>query len=135
VVEAQVRPDVRTRLAVVLGGAVGVLLRAGVSALVPATGRGLPLGTLTANLTGALLLGALVAVAEREGLHASPTVVLAGTGVLGAYTTFSTFAVEVLDLLGPDPVLAVTYALVSVVGGLAAAAAGRWLASGRAVAP
>ena len=52
-------------------------------------GRGFPWGTLAVNLSGAFLLGVLVGAAlSGEGLR------LLGTGLLGGYTTFSTWALE-----------------------------------------
>ncbi len=83
-----------------------------------------PVGTLTVNITGALLLGLV------SGLALGPTAaLLAGTALLGAYTTFSTWMLETQRMaeerrLGP----AVLNIVLSVVLGLAAAAAGLWIA-------
>jgi CrcB protein len=60
-----------------------------------------PTGTLAVNVSGALLLGLLVAVAmgERSGWLGPPWLPAAvGTGFLGAYTTFSTWMIETLRL-------------------------------------
>jgi CrcB protein len=83
-----------------------------------------PSGTLTINLTGSLLLGLLAGLAAHHGLAPQALTVL-GTGLLGAYTTFSTFSYETIRLLEDG---AVAEATLNVVGslalGLAAAAAG-----------
>jgi CrcB protein len=52
-------------------------------------GRGFPFGTLAVNLTGAFALGLLVGATVHGDAYR-----LAGTGLLGAYTTFSTWALE-----------------------------------------
>lgn len=86
------------------------------------TTSGFPAATLLANVAGAFLLGLVLTrvLARRGPLPAS----LLGTGALGALTTFSTFALETVELLGTAPALAVAYALASLALGPAAAAAG-----------
>jgi CrcB protein len=107
--------------AIALGGGLGSLARYGISrACPPATGA-IPWSTLAINLTGSLLLGMLVvAVTEIWRPHRLVRPFL-GTGVLGGYTTFSTFAVEVRGLPAGHAWL---YLTLSVVGGLAAALVG-----------
>jgi CrcB protein len=68
-------------------GAVARLLLDG--AVARRLGRAFPFGTLAVNLSGALALGALVG--ERLGTH---PYAVAGTGFVGAYTTFSTWMLE-----------------------------------------
>ena len=58
-------------------------------------GRGFPLGTLSVNALGSLVLGLLYALASRRALSPEVHLVL-GTGLCGALTTFSTFSVETL---------------------------------------
>ncbi len=87
-------------LAIATGGAIGALLRfyasSGVYLLL---GRGFPYGTLFVNVSGSLLLGVLYAVFQ-ERTEISPEVRLALTiGLLGAFTTFSTFSMETLQLI------------------------------------
>jgi CrcB protein len=73
----------------VLGG-LGALARFVIDALVSAnTGARFPLGTLLVNLSGALVLGVLVGVALHGNAY-----LLAGTAVIGSYTTFSTWMLE-----------------------------------------
>jgi CrcB protein len=102
--------------AVALGGAVGALARYGISELLPEHRGELPVGTLLVNLVGCLLLGVLVAH-HRESAWLRPVL---GTGVLGGFTTFSTFAVQSDHLLDRAPGIALLYVAVSVLGGLAA---------------
>ena len=113
---------------IALGGAAGALLRYGVSEWVTAPRGGFPLATLLANISGAFLLGLasllLVRLEVSTALRLGLTV-----GVLGAYTTFSTFSVETLDLLNDGEWrTAALYVLASVAGALAAAWAGQSLA-------
>lgn len=114
----------RRRLAVFVGGMVGGLGRLGLSAFLAGDG-GVPWATLVANLSGALLLGYLV----TRLLHAAPatsvSIPLLCTGMLGSYTTFSTFSLETWQLLDHGRALLATgYALGSVFVGLLAAAVG-----------
>ncbi len=122
---ARSRPDqprTRTVLALIsVGGALGSLARYGLGVRWPDNGHLLCYTTLAINLTGALLLGALV-MAVTELWPGRPLLRPAlGTGVLGGYTTFSTFAVQVQQL---PPERALAYVLASAVGGVLAAAAG-----------
>jgi CrcB protein len=108
-----------------LGGALGALARWGVAELLPHPDDGWPWATLLVNLTGCLLMGVLLAVLggrDREPAWARP---LLGVGVLGGYTTYSAFGVEVVELVDVGRVLlAVGYVLASVLGGALAVAAG-----------
>ncbi len=108
-----------------LGGALGALARWAVAEVLPPSPPGWPWATLLVNLSGCLLLGALLAVlAARAPDAAWPRPFLA-VGVLGGYTTYSTFAVEVVRLTESGAVLgAAAYVVVSVVGGVAAVVAG-----------
>ncbi len=117
----------RRRLAVVAGGMVGTGARIAVSRLVP-PGGGWPWGTFAANVSGALLLGYLLTRILHAGTRSSVVVPLVGTGVLGSYTTFSTFAVETLQLVDAGHAAeGAAYAAASVVVGYLAAIAGaRW---------
>lgn len=89
-------------------------------------GHRFPWGTLLVNVSGSLALGVLVGLVLHHGLDPDLRTV-AGTGFLGGYTTFSTYAYETVRL-GPTR-RAVTYAVVSTVAGIGAAAAGLALAS------
>ena len=113
-----------------LGGVLGALARWGLGAALPSPG-GLPWATLLVNLTGCFLIGALHGrLAHRSPEPAWVRPFLA-VGVLGGYTTYSAFAVEVVDLVDDGALLvAAGYVLASVVGGVLAVALGA-LAAGR----
>jgi fluoride exporter len=107
-----------------LGGALGALARWLFAEALPSPG-GWPWATLVVNLTGCFLLGALVAVLAARSPEPSWARTFLGVGVLGGYTTYSTFAVEVVDLVDAGALpLAVGYVVLSVVGGVAAVALG-----------
>lgn len=111
------------RRAVVAGGAIGTLLRVLVGDLLPS--EPWPWGTFIVNVTGALALGWLVAWSSRARPDVEWLRPFAATGLLGAYTTFSTFAVETERLLASNSTgIAIAYAGLSVAFGLAAAGAG-----------
>lgn len=116
----------RSLLLVALGGAIGAVARAMLSAAVQARWPSrLPWGTVSVNLVGCLLLGVLSgALSSRP--HVSPAWrTVAAVGVLGAFTTFSTFEHETFDLLRRGAVTAaVTNVTVSVLAGLLALWAG-----------
>jgi fluoride exporter len=108
-----------------LGGALGALARWAVAAALPSSPAGWPWATFLVNVTGCLLLGALFAVLAARFPDAAWPRPLLAVGVLGGYTTYSAFAVEVVRLIESGaPVVAGTYVVASVVGGVAAVAAG-----------
>ena len=108
-----------------LGGALGALARWAIAEALPSSPTGGPWATLLVNLTGCLLLGALFAVLAARFADAAWPRPLLAVGVLGGYTTYSAFAVEVVRLTGDGAVLSAgAYVLVSVVGAVAAVAAG-----------
>ena len=89
-----------TILYIALGGIAGTLSRYGLEGWIQSrTGGGFPLGTLTVNLTGSLLLGFIIRVATGTAL-VSPDMRAALTiGFCGAFTTMSTFSYESVALL------------------------------------
>lgn len=122
-----------SRTAVVfVGGALGTAIRAALEAAFPAQPGGWPWATFLINVSGAFVLGLLLETLSRRGPDAGARQLVRlglGTGVMGGYTTYSTFAVETVRLIGTGAVLAgFGYALGSVLLGLAAALAGTRLA-------
>lgn len=114
-----------TALWVAAGGAIGSLARFGLAGTVNSSSH--PWGTVLVNLLGSFALGALVG-AWGFDLTASHRVGIS-VGLLGGFTTFSTFSVDFLRLWEAGRSgLAIGSVLVSVLGGLAAALAGILLA-------
>lgn len=86
-------------LAVAIGGAIGALGRYGVTAyMFPVMANRFPLGTLTANVVGSLLMGICYALIIEKGVISPEWRNLLMTGFLGAFTTFSTFALDAVTL-------------------------------------
>jgi fluoride exporter len=100
----------RTLVAVALGGGVGSLLRWSVELVLPASPGAVPWATLLVNLLGSAALGAAVVLLDRGALWPGRRAFLT-TGLLGGFTTFSTYAVQVALLGAATPVLAVAYAV------------------------
>ena len=82
-------------LAVAVGGALGAMLRFWVSESMPS--ESFPYGTMTVNLLGSVLLGVLTAAVAVNTLSETQAL-LFGTGLLGAFTTMSTFSIETATL-------------------------------------
>lgn len=117
---------VRT-MAVFLGGALGTLARWGIGQLAPAAGSGFPTATFVANVSGAFAL-ALASGALFERAAAGYIRHFLGVGLLGAYTTFSTLAIEGVRLIeaGAWRVAALYWGATFLVG-QAAGVYGLWL--------
>jgi len=99
-------PAVLKLLCIAIGGAAGALLRYGVSSWVQnASASTFPWGTLVVNLAGSLAIGVLWALTDLR--EVPPNVrMLIMVGLLGAFTTFSTFSMESLGLLQSQRFLA-----------------------------
>lgn len=110
--------------AVAGGGLVGSAARSGVGLLIPTADGRFPTAVLVANLTGSFLLGLFLA--RRERAVGGPTAMrFWAIGLLGSFTTFSAFSLDLLVLVEAGRVVASAMYLVgSVVGGLALALAG-----------
>jgi CrcB protein len=102
-------------------GGVGAVARVWLTEVVQRRARsGFPLGTLTVNLTGSLALGVLIGAGVG-----GEALVLAGGGLLGSFTTFSTWMLQTEQLaVRGDRRAPVAYLALSVGGGLALAGAG-----------
>src|ERR1700676_2149243 len=86
-------------LGLVVAGAIGAPCRYLLDAVVQDRIAGsFPWGTFAVNMTGSLLLGLITGAALYHGFPNTPKVIL-GTGFCGAYTTFSTWTYETVDLL------------------------------------
>lgn len=120
----------RTLLIVALGGGIGSALRFLLSKLVAENAGGtFPYPTLAVNIVGCLAIGLFYGMSVRGHLGGNTTKTLLTTGLCGGFTTFSTFCNENLSLLRDGHYLtALLYAGGSLALGLAAVAAGYWLA-------
>lgn len=117
--ESEVGPEARELLAVLAGGTVGTLARAGLAELVEHDPGHWPWATLAANLVAATLLGHLVVRLPAGDLRRP----LLGAGLCGGLSTFSTVQLELLDMLDVDALaLALAYAVTTIATGLMAAA-------------
>lgn len=109
-------------LGVAVAGGLGAVARFVVdSAVASRRGRDFPYGTLVVNLSGAIILGFLTGLALG-----SNAALVAGTGVVGAYTTFSTWMFETERLTEErETVNAMTNLVLALILGVAAAALGK----------
>ncbi|MEU3402721.1 CrcB family protein [Streptomyces sp. NPDC006670] len=116
-------PQGRVVAAVAAGGALGACARYAVALLWPAAAEGFPWATFWTNVAGCALIGVLMALISEAGRR-SPHPLLrpfAGTGVLGGFTTFSTYATDFSRLLDAGRAgLALAYAGLTLVGALGA---------------
>ncbi|WP_188055937.1 fluoride efflux transporter CrcB [Sphingosinithalassobacter sp. CS137] len=112
-------------LLVMLGGAIGAGARHLVGrATLAWFGPGYPVGTLAVNVLGGFAMGLLAGSLARAG-GSEQLRLLVGVGILGGFTTFSAFSLDVMMMLERgDWTAAGFYALVSVTGAVAALAAG-----------
>lgn len=123
-------------LLVALGGGFGAWLRyltgrVWLAAAGPVAASAFPWATLTCNVLGSLAMGLLVGVMARHGTGGEGARLLLGVGVLGGYTTFSSFAMEFALFVERGQLgAAALYVAVSLVAGFAALFAGLWLVRG-----
>jgi CrcB protein len=112
--------------AVAVGGIVGALGRYGIARAVRWDGIGFPWATFLTNVIGCIAIGLLVVgLVEREGAAPWERPLLV-TGLLGGFTTYSTFALEVRDLIAVHRgSLALLYVAATLLCGIAAVALAR----------
>lgn len=117
-------------LAVFGGAGLGALLRWAFGSTLNPIFPTIPLGTLAANLLGGLLVGVATAVFLHKPGLAPEWRLFVITGFMGGLTTFSTFSVEVVTLLGRrEPLWALGMTALHLLGSLALTAAGLVLGS------
>jgi CrcB protein len=105
-------PAIRNPIAISLGAIAGALSRYYLTLwFAHRFGTGFPYGTFFINLTGCFGMGFFVTVALERGANLTPEVrLMVATGFLGAYTTFSTYGLDTITLLGANQlVLASVY--------------------------
>ncbi|WNJ98207.1 fluoride efflux transporter CrcB [Thalassospiraceae bacterium LMO-JJ14] len=113
-------------LYVAAGGAIGAVGRYGVVSLAGALlGHGFPYGTMIVNIAGSFILGALIEVSALAWSPSPEIRAMIVVGILGAFTTFSTFSLDVMSLMTRgETVHALLYVAVSVVVSIGALWAG-----------
>ena len=112
-------------VAIALGGALGAPARYEVAQLVPVTPGSFPWATFWTNISGAFVLAVFLTVVVERLPPARLLRAFIAVGFLGAYTTFSTLAVETATLVKDgDAALGVGYTVASVSVGLVMAFAG-----------
>jgi len=120
-ISARMPKDVRELLAIFAGGAIGAVARVYLARHLAGGAPAWPWPTFAANIAGAFLLGYFATrLQERLPLSRYRRPLL-GTGFCGAFTTFSTFQVELVKMLDADRIgLAVGYASASIAAGFVA---------------
>jgi len=115
-----------TYLAIGIGGFIGAILRAYTAGIVNhAFKHDIPFGTLAVNLIGSFILGVLIGLIQSSVIQNPYMKSLLTTGMMGAFTTFSTFAVESFFLIKNGLLIeALTYISLNLFGSIILAAAG-----------
>jgi CrcB protein len=116
-------------LLVVIGGGIGAgtrhLVNLGAMRLL---GVNFPWGTMIINITGSFIMGAFIELVARRFGASNDLRMFVATGILGGYTTFSSFSLDFASLWERGAAVpALAYVLVSVVGGILALFAAFWL--------
>ncbi|WP_426512445.1 fluoride efflux transporter FluC [Dactylosporangium sp. McL0621] len=127
---AELRPSPWPVLgAISAGGVCGALARYGVAQAWPHARGGFPWSTLVVNVTGCLLIGVLMVIVTEVATERRLLRPFAGVGVLGGYTTFSTYAVDIHQTASAgSPWAALGYLAATLVGAVLAVWAGTALA-------
>ena len=107
------------------GGAIGALGRYGLDVAFPPARTGFPWATFTINVVGSFLIGVLVVMITKVWHSHRLTRPFLGVGVLGGFTTFSTYVVDIQRLVNADaPAIALLYLFATVAAALIAVFAG-----------
>ena len=123
--------DAKVLLYVAMGGALGAVLRYLIGNWLST--EQMPWGTLTVNLVGSLLLGSLMGAAASSEAVSKEMVLFLGVGVLGAFTTLSTFSIDTINLWKDGQIsTALLYAISTSVLGPLLALFG-WIATEQAI--
>lgn len=94
-------PSVDTVIFVAIGGALGSVFRYALGTWTQTTSKSIdfPYGTLAVNLIGCFIIGFLAQLAETRGVFTSESRAFVFIGILGGFTTFSSFGNETINLL------------------------------------
>jgi CrcB protein len=112
----------RLMLLVGIGGAIGAMLRYVISDIIPSDE--FPYGTITVNLLGSLILGFMFGAIAADALISQDNLLLFGTGLLGAFTTMSTFAMETVNLSENEISTTFLYVILTISGSIGLAWSG-----------
>jgi CrcB protein len=116
--------------AVSAGGVLGALARYGVATAWPHPASGFPWSTFVVNVTGCLLIGVLMVIVTEVRPHRRLVRPFLGVGVLGGYTTFSTYIVDIHKAAAAGaPWIALGYLAATLIAAVLAVAAGSSLTS------
>jgi len=114
-----------TALLIAAGGAIGSVARYLLSsAVLRATGTLFPAGTFVVNVAGCLVFGAIVGAAQQRFVLSSDARMFLLVGVLGGFTTFSSFAYESFALMRDAQY---SWAMINVAGQVIAGIVGVWV--------
>ena len=114
--------DGRLVLLVGLGGAIGSILRYLAIEIIPS--NQIPYGTITVNLLGSMMLWVMFGLIAADAVINQEYVILFGTGLLGAFTTMSAFAMDTVNLSENEIYITFIYVTISIVGSLGLAWSG-----------
>lgn len=113
-----------------IGGFIGSVCRYLIGLIPLSPSNGFPVKTLVINVAGAFAIGLIAAAAAKNADMSPRIVLLLKTGICGGFTTFSTFALEISDLVrGGSWAAAAAYMLLSLILGVAAVFAAETLLS------
>lgn len=104
-----------TLLLVGLGGFIGAILRYTLGGWIQNGFVNFPVGTLTINTVGSFLLGLIMYLSEYQGLFSDETRIFLTIGIMGAFTTLSTFGYESFRLLDDSKLMLMAINVVSTV--------------------
>jgi CrcB protein len=117
----------KTYLVVMLGGGLGAVARVWLSlAIATRWGESFPFGTLVVNVSGCFVIGLFAALTGPDGLLLTSPLVRQGVmlGILGGFTTFSSFSLQTVALLKEGELM---FALLNMAGSLAGCVVATWL--------
>ena len=114
--------DVRLVLLVGLGGAIGSILRYLITEIIPS--NQMSYGTITVNLLGSMLLGIMFGAIAADAIISQDNILLFGTGLLGAFTTMSAFAMDTVTLSEEEFSTTFIYVAITIFGSLGLAWSG-----------
>ena len=113
-IQFQEHMDPKDLLLVAVGGALGACLRYLVIIWMPS--ENFPWATLSVNLIGSLALGIIISLSSNQILDERSTLLIA-TGILGAFTTMSTYSIETITLWKNNRLTAIIYVMITAIIG------------------